>query len=334
METDKTQPEDLTRIRGIGVAVQSQLREVFGVQTFAELSRLEVADVEAALKADKSIPAPARSPNKIEQWLAAAQELAAAPPGGEERPSPPAITQQDAAIPTRGTDWEPIASFVVEFQSRAGEGGNEELRTAVHHMETDRGTHWPGVEQAKLCAWMTEKARLDDLAGGETAVIPSLVPATVVELAPVTPADLPGGTLAAAAFSWEKDVQARWVAVSQNAEIPAIVDLAGKERAFLAHVHHTRPLDLQFNFALLSGEAADTPPLTYRAFCQLNNLAQERRHEFVEMELTRPTTEQGQITASLSTISLEPGIYEVGVLMRGERPLGSHYFRFPKLNVL
>ena len=334
METEKAQPADLTQIHGIGNAVQAQLRAVFGVQTFAELSRLDVADVEAALKADKSIPAPARSRQKIEKWLAAAQALAAASPDGGKRPSSTAITQQEAGIPTRGMDWGPIASFVVEFQSRTREGENEELRTAVHHMETDQGTHWMGVEQAKLCAWMAEKARLDTFVGGETAVSPSLVPATVVKLAPVTQAALPGGTLATAAFAWDKNVQARWVAVSQNTDIPAIVDLAGKERAFLAHVNHSWPLDLQFNFAWLSEEEVGTPPFAYRAFCQLNNLVQGRRPEFLEMELSHPTTEKAQITASLSTVSLEPGIYEVGVLMRGERPLGSHYFRFPKLNVL
>jgi len=327
METGKNQTEDLTQIRGIGSAVQAQLRDALGVQTFADLASLNAAEIEAALKADKSIPAPARAPRKIEQWLAAAQELAGMDAEEGERPSPTTITwREEAAIPVREMDWHPVASFVVEFQSRVGDAGIEELRTAVHHMETDRGTQWPGVEQARLCEWMADKAHLSDL------VAPALV-ANVVELVPAVTEELPAPALAPTAFSWEKDVQALWVAVSQTPETPAVVDLAAGQRPFLAHVSHARPLDLQFNFALPAGGGAGLPLLAYRAYCQLINLAQ-RQQKYLEMEISPAAAEEPQFTASLSTISLEPGIYEVGVFMRGERPLGSLYFRFPKLNVL
>lgn len=53
--------------------------------------------------------------------------------------------------------WEPIATFVVEFQSRTGKGGVAERRTHAHHHEADRDIEWPGVAGRELYRWMMEQ---------------------------------------------------------------------------------------------------------------------------------------------------------------------------------
>lgn len=342
MDMNRTLNDDFTQIRGIGDMVQERLREVFGVQTFAQLANLNAAEIEVALKADKSIPAPARTHKKIEQWLMAAGQLADASGAAEQKPllavAEAAVKKrEEVKTPTRGVDWQPIASFVIEFQSRVGETGGKEMRTAVHHMEGDRETHWSGIEQEKLCRWIVDEADVAHLVEESSSIRPSkkgAVPESMVELAPVEAAGTMADNVSAPAFSWEKDVRALWVAVSQSQEPAAVVDVVGQDKPFLAHVDHERPLNLEFNFALPNLTGTGTQSLKCRAYCQFNNMEELQKQDLFEMKTIEPGLGQSQMTASLSKVTLDPGIYEVGVLVRGERPLGAHYFRFPKLNVL
>ena len=211
------------------------------------------------------------------------------------------------------------------------------MRTAVHHMEGDRETHWSGIEQEKLCRWIVDEAAVAHLVEESSSPRRSqreTAPESVVELAPVKAAKTLTDSVAAPAFSWEKDVLALWVAVSQSQEPAAVVDLVGQDKPFLAHVDHERPLNLEFNFALRNLTGADTQSLKYHAYCQINNMEEVKKQDLFEMKTNEPGFDQPQMTASISKVTLDPGIYEVGVLVRGERPLGAHYFRFPKLNVL
>lgn len=47
-------------------------------------------------------------------------------------------------------EWNPFASFVVEFQVRVHDGWTEDRRTAVHYVEADRNEMWPGYTSVPL----------------------------------------------------------------------------------------------------------------------------------------------------------------------------------------
>jgi hypothetical protein len=140
MNSKKNEYDDLTVITGIGPARQQWLRESLNVHTYQDLVALSTAQIEAQLKADGQIA----SRNAIEGWLHQAQEYAAS---------------TRTSSPAREDGWKPVASFVVEFQTREVEGRADELRTAVHHMEEDTGTYWPGIESRKLSQWMLDQIR-------------------------------------------------------------------------------------------------------------------------------------------------------------------------------
>jgi len=91
----------------------------------------------AQLKSDGMIA----SRGEVERWIVQAQELA------------------DQKGNSSAGDWEPFASFVVEFQSRRGKTEAKELCTTVQHMEADKGEKWAGIETEQLCHWMRERVR-------------------------------------------------------------------------------------------------------------------------------------------------------------------------------
>lgn len=152
---------DLTVIRGIGLARQRWLSESFNVRTFRDLAALSAEEIESRLKAEGQIA----SRSEIEQWIARAQELAAAAGEG---------------------DWKPFASFVVEFQAREVEGRAEERRTAIHYMEADKSETWPGIESDQLCQWMLdqvgEKVQREPEEGPPVEARPATVPSVTVEI--------------------------------------------------------------------------------------------------------------------------------------------------------
>ena len=180
--------DNLTMIKGIGPARQRWLKESLDVQTFGDLAALSVDEIESRLKADKQIA----SRETIEAWIAQADRHKVSAKRAEKRTraskgtkakkegkpsaqgskttSPPVKSVEGddggkAQSPTGKDGWKPFASFVVEYQERIIEGQVIEYRTTAHHMETDMGTNWPGIEGEKHCRWMLEQ--LDDRIGQE-----------------------------------------------------------------------------------------------------------------------------------------------------------------------
>lgn len=145
--------DDLTTIKGIGPARQQWLRETFGIVSYADLAGLSADAIYERLKEGQIA-----SPTVIDSWIRQAQALAAAP-----APRPQPVNEQP--------EWKPVASFVVEFQQHEETGT---LRTSVHHVEADRTHHWPGVQQAALCQWMT--AQLGDHATAAEVEKPAPAP--------------------------------------------------------------------------------------------------------------------------------------------------------------
>lgn len=151
--------DDLTVIMGIGQARQEWLRIALNVRTYADLAALTADEIDEKLRADSHIAAHA----SIESWILQAQGLvdevtASIHPVGEASVE----AAKGANSSARNGGWKPYASFVVEFQARLIEGRQTVKRTAVHHIETDRGEFWHGAESKQLCWWILEQA-------GETA---------------------------------------------------------------------------------------------------------------------------------------------------------------------
>jgi hypothetical protein len=157
MKSNEKIYDDLTAITGIGPARQRWLREAFGIRTYQDLAALSANQIESQLKADRQIA----SRSAIEAWPIQAREFATS----AGRSSTPALESADERFTkeanslTREDGWKDLAQFVVVFQTREVEGQVEERRTAVHHMEKDTGTHWPGIESKKLCYWILDQIR-------------------------------------------------------------------------------------------------------------------------------------------------------------------------------
>jgi hypothetical protein len=155
MESTMRAYDNLCTIRGIGPARQRWLRNSFKIQTYQGLAGLSVDQIEAQLKADGQII----SRTAIEGWLAKAQELAgeAATHSSPEQDSSAKLVNPTTNSIAREDGWEPFASFVIEFQARRAEGKAQETRTAIHHIENDTDTHWPGIESRQVCRWMVNQ---------------------------------------------------------------------------------------------------------------------------------------------------------------------------------
>jgi hypothetical protein len=147
--------DDLTVIRGIGLARQKVLRELLDIYTYQDLAELPVSEIESRLKAEGQIV----SRKSIESWVTQAKELAertgrTAQPDFE---SPEVNESGKSYSQAREDGWRPFASFVIEFQTREIDSERYERRTTVHYMEEDTGTMWSGIVGPQLCEWILEQ---------------------------------------------------------------------------------------------------------------------------------------------------------------------------------
>jgi hypothetical protein len=140
---------DLSEINGIGPVRARWLEATFGVRNARDLATLSPDDIERRLKAEGRSTV---SRATIESWLADARRHASqAKRGGTTRK--PTRPGKKSAV-ERPVEWRPVASFVLEFQSRAG-GAEERWRTAGHYVEQDLDQTWPGLDCVALCGWIT-----------------------------------------------------------------------------------------------------------------------------------------------------------------------------------
>jgi hypothetical protein len=140
---------ELPEISGIGHARARWLEEALDVRTLQDLAALSPEEIEHRLK-DAGGRKPPRS--TIEAWVAEAKAHLKA----QGDPSVPGRTKS-----RRTETWKPVASFVVEFQSRIGSQASElsaeRWRTAAHHVEEDRDEAWPGWDFGALGRWMADQ---------------------------------------------------------------------------------------------------------------------------------------------------------------------------------
>lgn len=152
-------PHELAQIKGIGEATASWLTETFGARTPRDLAGLDGAAVEAALATRR----PAVSRAAVDGWIAEARLLMAA---DDHRSGTNA-----GARPAAADGWQPLASFVVEFQVTAGSEDTVPERMSVHHLENDDTEILPGADCRQLGNWMS--SRLPTIGPAERPLPPS-----------------------------------------------------------------------------------------------------------------------------------------------------------------
>ena len=160
MNVLEKQMDDLTVIKGIKAVRQAWLREHLQIMDYADLAALSVEEVALALKADGR----SASRKMIVSWIEEAAKLA-------DEDGETAVSQNQ---PPRLKDWQPFASFVVEFQERKLAGQPKTQRTKVHYMEADKGMFWPDLAHTELSAWIKKQV-------GETVIAPPVEAEPAVE---------------------------------------------------------------------------------------------------------------------------------------------------------
>ncbi len=190
--------DDLTQIEGIGVIRQRWLRETLNVYTFKDLAELAPQQIDIQLRHDRKPVAL----HDIERWIAQAQALvgltgsnSSASNSNQAAPQPISNPMESALVESDPVEsdpvesdssqgitprqhssspsssiqeatpdqWEPLASFVVEFQSRQNPDHPEdqEYRTLVRCLDTERVRILPGLAAQQAQQWMW--VQLDDI---------------------------------------------------------------------------------------------------------------------------------------------------------------------------
>jgi hypothetical protein len=291
--------DDLTVIRGIGPARQRWLRKSFSVRTFQDVAALSADEIESRLKAEGQIT----SRSEIEQWIAQGQELAGA-----------------ADSPAAGGEWQPFASFVVEFQTREIEGQAGERRTTVHHMEEDTGTYWPGIESRKLCQWMLDQIRT------KVGLEPGDYDLTQAQPAEAPPAEKPSAKI--------KISQIRVFQPPQS-EAPTQTIEAGKP--FRGSVKGDEPFTFEVDFELTGPAAPDIARQELE--CNARSYAYDRvKKTSIDLGDTGlHTFEEGEFayTFTLPEAILQRGDYRLWVLVTPQGALAMpDYVEVPLLQVV
>jgi hypothetical protein len=228
-----------------------------------------------------------------------------------------------------GGTWKPMASFVVEFQNRTGQEQPLEWRTAVHYMEADIEANWPGIELEQLCQWIEQQPNISQLR------------AKVLPKSEVTPTEemtkeIRDNNGRSANAGNLPSLQIREAHLRQAPDYSTMADMVHPVRDFLGHIRHEYPFTIevlfQFSEPVESGWLPS--PQDFYIQCQVHNLFTGKTPDLWEMTAV-PTPEGNTLLKTqLSHVSLEPGMYRLGILVRTKKTLTKKYFDLPKLNVL
>jgi len=314
LNSSDRESNDLTVIKGIGPARQRWLKESFNVRTFHDLAVLSADEIESRLKAEGQVIA--RS--EIDQWIVQAWELAAANLSSQQAvESADAKAERNTNSPAGEGEWQPLASFVVEFQARKVEGRAEEQRTTVHHMEADKGEKWPGIEGEQLCQWMLDQV------GERVRREPEPIEEPPVEARP------------AAAPPVKLEITQVQAFQPPQAETPSAIGEAG--RPFLGFARSNEVFALEASFALAGPAAVEIAKeqVTYRAQFYAYTLSTGATIHLGDTEPDTLVESKLSYTALLPVATLQPGIYRLRVLatLQGTPPIVG-YLEMPLLQVV
>jgi hypothetical protein len=165
----------LTRITGIKRKRQLWLFEVFSVRTYEDLAALLPGDIVARLKAEGK----PYSRAEVELWPQEAAELAekkaqqssrttaelsatevgnSPPRGSNPNPARGSNPKKAKTQRAQGELWKPVATFIVEFQTRRTKDQAIEQRTFVDYHDTEHNVDYPGIEIEQIGPWMVQMA--------------------------------------------------------------------------------------------------------------------------------------------------------------------------------
>ncbi|MDJ0696314.1 DUF4332 domain-containing protein [Mastigocoleus sp. MO_188.B34] len=172
-EERDNQQSDLTIIRGIGT-VRQQLLATIGINTIADLATASVQEIESSLQAAEQVI----NRSEISDWILQAQELLSsssqevtASDNSEESNNSDrsnlidesnvieennANDESNATVEDNTEEWNSLASFLVEFQSKTTAEQTEQ-RTVVSQQNSVQMTIWSGIETEQLSNWLQEQ---------------------------------------------------------------------------------------------------------------------------------------------------------------------------------
>lgn len=288
--------DDLTVLKGIKKTRQAWLREQLNVVTYADLAALSADAIEAKLRADHRFVAR----ELIELWLETAASLTT-----QSAPSTaPASPEKD-----RWQEWQPFASFVVEFQERRLAGQPKEQRTKVHYMESDVERAWDGLAHAALAGWIKQQV-------GE--VPPPPAPEPVAERP--SPSTQPIDLTLARLLVWQPP---------QAAQPQLIYE---PERPLTGFLQADVPFSLTADL-VLAQRPEEAVAVVLTAELHARNLSTGRNTRLV---LQMGGVEEGgqEGTAMLDQVTLPAGFYRFGLLFRQANLRGIQFLELPRLQVV
>lgn len=314
MNLSNREGDDLTTIKGIGPARQQWLRESLGVRTFQDLTALSADEIESQLKAEGQVT----SRRKIDGWLAQARKLAATAHSSSRRVGELATAAGGTAnSPPEEGEWQPFASFVVEFQARQIKGRAAEQRTTVHYMEADRSKMWPGIEGERLCRWML--GQLGEEAQRRTeSEEESPVEARLAAVSPMT-------------------VEIIQIQAFQPPQTETPVGIGRAGQPFSGFVRSDEPFALEISFALAGPAAAEVAKkqVTYRAQFYAHNRSTDERTHLGDTKAAALVVGKVSYTATLPKASLQRGVYRLWALVTLlSRPPRIGHLEMPLLQVM
>lgn len=315
MNAKKIKYDDLTSIKGIGHTRQEWFKNKLGVHTYQNLAMLSPDKILAQLRSDGMIA----SRGEVEKWIVQAQELA---------------DQKGNISPG---DWEPFASFVVEFQSRRGKTESKELCTTVQHMEADKEEKWPGIETEQLCHWMRERVGKEVPAMEDQPMIGGKVPAIKdqVQVRKEVPEMEKKHQIAPSPKLPSITVNQVQAFQPPQAEKPTSISMPGQP--FQGFIRSDKPFDLLETFSIIGLDPGDFQQRKIPYFVQF--YARELPlGKWIHLGDTDPlilVEGQESYTAILTGISLPTGMYLLKVLTRipSKPPVFIHH-EVPMLQVV
>lgn len=294
--------DDLTKITGIGESRQEWLKGAFDIRTFRDLANLTVAQIEEKMKTDGLIV----SGKAIKAWIDQAGELADR--FGETLQSVEKLeTELPAGVSNampREDGWKPIASFVVEYQTRETGERQKERRIVAHHMEEDRTKTWPGIDDEKFCKWIIEQISQEISRNQEKQkFLPTQHPKEKQDIKSTA-------------------VKITRLLIHQPANSASTIQSIDPDTHVQASVLGGQPFSFEVYFELVGPKAKEVANtrIGWKAETRILDLASDASPQLCESDPNSFEKEHLKYAHSLPKINLKQGAYRVWLLITTEQP--------------
>lgn len=313
---------DEVKISQLGPTRKRYLKEWFHVDTIQGLAALAADDIESKFKREGQIV----SRSWIESWILEAQELASAANLASQQAveSADAEAGEKANSPATESEWKPFHAFWVEFQRRETEGRAEE-RIEVSHVPVEHGA-W--LEDKRTEPTVIPGERLHQWMQNQVSERMPQVPEPPEEKPPME---------AQPAEALPVTVEMAQVQAFQppQAETPIAIGRAGQP--FSGFVRSSEPFALKASFEPLVPAAAQVAKkqVTYRAQFHARNLSTTEKIPLGDTKAVSPVEGEAPYMALLPQTSLQPGVYNLRVLVTLQStPPSVGYLEVPLLQVV